>query len=412
MFRCITKLKSLVIDIDSFDNNEIEEWKIITDKYNCLFITCNEEKARIINKLYAEKKICKIEKFEKMFAPNEKIHGKVLSDLGVKTTEMIYVSKDLAFLSRAMGFLSGTVFIGSQMSYKEISQSPDLLCIDLNMLKSALDGGVRGFLGEEFIYPGEYKRGEVVPIELNMDDSTDVVKMRILGRYFGYVHYMNQLHPYSAAIFLNKKENGKVYGNFNNMFARLYISAIKKLQDRYNLNGVCAVPTRPGKINRFFEIIKHIENVCNLQDLSENMICLKDYPSQKGLAQNEREENVDGVFSYNGSLIGQSVVIIDDIVSTGATIKACARELKAKGAEQIFAVVLAVNQIRGNYWSSEEAYVSCPNCGEKMRLLVNSSSMEFFYLCSECNKTLDFYKGWERLYNHVNNEFEDVLILK
>lgn len=41
MFRCITVLKGLVIDIDSFQDDSISEWDDLTENFEILFITEN-----------------------------------------------------------------------------------------------------------------------------------------------------------------------------------------------------------------------------------------------------------------------------------------------------------------------------------------------------------------------------------
>ena len=44
MFRCITELKGLIIDIDSFEEDELSEWNETEKCYKCLFITSDNKK--------------------------------------------------------------------------------------------------------------------------------------------------------------------------------------------------------------------------------------------------------------------------------------------------------------------------------------------------------------------------------
>lgn len=57
----------------------------------------------------------------------------------------------------------------------------------------------------------------------------------------------------------------------------------------------------------------------------------------------ERRRNVRGVYSYIGreSLAGKCVLLIDDVVTTGATLEECAQILKRAGAKKILALTLA-----------------------------------------------------------------------
>lgn len=404
MFRCVTELKGLVIDIDSFKEISVEDWKDIFEKFKCLYLTSDENMANVLREKFGSHVVFEIEKFRKWLAPNSGTHQTALRMLELKTTEIAYVSEDIHFLSNAMGFLCGAIWVTDRIDYKNASIAPDLICRSFATMKDVLMKNIKGFLGEVAIFPEEVAHGMIIPVEFPVNE--DVVPLYMLGRYFGYSHYMNQLHPYSSSIFLNKKE-GKAFGKFNETFEGLYTVAVKRIQKSNEVYGVCSVPARPGKHNRFETIVARIASECGILNLSDKMICSKDYPSQKKLSQMEREENVEGVFDYNGDLNGKNVVIIDDIISTGSTMRACIKELKNKGANQIFVVVLAINQREGNYWSSVEAQVSCPVCGDKMHLLLNSQKNVFFYTCYNCrNSTLDFDEGRTMLCEQVNNEFE------
>lgn len=63
---------------------------------------------------------------------------------------------------------------------------------------------------------------------------------------------------------------------------------------------------------------------------------------QVGLNLAERQENMAGAFNADISEVkGKRVVVIDDVITTGATINACAFALLNAGAEQVFGLTLA-----------------------------------------------------------------------
>jgi ComF family protein len=75
------------------------------------------------------------------------------------------------------------------------------------------------------------------------------------------------------------------------------------------------------------------------------LIRTKATPSQQGLTAEARRRNVAGAFaireSWEKRLEGRPIVLIDDVLTTGATLSACARALKRSGAARVDALVLA-----------------------------------------------------------------------
>lgn len=62
---------------------------------------------------------------------------------------------------------------------------------------------------------------------------------------------------------------------------------------------------------------------------------------QPGLSIAERQANLDGAFALQRPLNGERVLLVDDVMTTGATARACAAVLKRGGALQVAVVVLA-----------------------------------------------------------------------
>lgn len=67
--------------------------------------------------------------------------------------------------------------------------------------------------------------------------------------------------------------------------------------------------------------------------------------SQVGLTMDQRKRNVAGAFEvpqkHRNAVEGRHVVLIDDVITTGATANACARALKRAGATKVDVLALA-----------------------------------------------------------------------
>jgi len=70
---------------------------------------------------------------------------------------------------------------------------------------------------------------------------------------------------------------------------------------------------------------------------------MRNTPSQAGLTSSKRRQNVSGAFQAKkpATLDGRRVLLIDDVMTTGATAASCSRALKRAGARQVILLTLA-----------------------------------------------------------------------
>ncbi len=63
--------------------------------------------------------------------------------------------------------------------------------------------------------------------------------------------------------------------------------------------------------------------------------------AQSGLSRRARLKNLVGAFEARGDLGGQTVALVDDVLTTGATALAASKALKKAGAKKVFVWVCA-----------------------------------------------------------------------
>jgi ComF family protein len=63
--------------------------------------------------------------------------------------------------------------------------------------------------------------------------------------------------------------------------------------------------------------------------------------SQTGKTKKERRENVRNVFAVKESTVSKSIIIFDDVLTTGATLEACVEALRLAGCENCYILTIA-----------------------------------------------------------------------
>lgn len=93
--------------------------------------------------------------------------------------------------------------------------------------------------------------------------------------------------------------------------------------------------------NQSEEIAKRIVEISN-KKLLVGLKKIKETKPQVGLKKKDREKNLIGAFTYLGpDITGKRILLVDDVKTTGATLSACAAELKKAGAKEVWGVVFA-----------------------------------------------------------------------
>jgi ComF family protein len=93
--------------------------------------------------------------------------------------------------------------------------------------------------------------------------------------------------------------------------------------------------------NQAGEIAHHLAEFAEIPFMPEASQRIRYTQTQVGLSREERLQNVVESFSADESMVrGKSVLIVDDVKTTGATLAACAQPMLDAGADTVFALTV------------------------------------------------------------------------
>ena len=95
--------------------------------------------------------------------------------------------------------------------------------------------------------------------------------------------------------------------------------------------------------NQCDELADVITHDYKIPDLSPKSVFRQHKPPQSTLNAQQRAQNIEGVFDVRCDVKNRKVLIIDDVMTTGATLTELARVLRQSGATAVYACVVLRN---------------------------------------------------------------------
>lgn len=113
---------------------------------------------------------------------------------------------------------------------------------------------------------------------------------------------------------------------------------------RYDL--MIPVPSHPIRLkereyNQSYLLAKGLSSFFKVPLRSDIIFCSQLRPSQTKLKKELRYKNVEDIFEVKNNLENKEIILVDDIITTGATISECAKALKEKKASLVTVITLA-----------------------------------------------------------------------
>lgn len=99
------------------------------------------------------------------------------------------------------------------------------------------------------------------------------------------------------------------------------------------------------RFNQSAALAASVSNVCGKPVLLQALRRVKATPQQVGLSRAERAANVQGAFrvaqAARREIAGRKLLLVDDVLTSGATVEACARALLRAGVANVDVLVFA-----------------------------------------------------------------------
>lgn len=206
----------------------------------------------------------------------------------------------------------------------------------------AIQGPICGKCGRPFV-SGVVSEGVVAPL-------CGVCRRNLYGFDFArsFAIYTPKL---ASAILLLKYEEMAPLGR---LFAKYVAGLAQTYADQCAADVVVPVPLHPARLrerghNQAELIVRPLAKLLGLQVRSYLLVRTRPRPEKLRLTLRERWRSVRGAYAIRGGkrVDNLRVLLVDDVMTTGATLDACSRALKRAGASYVAALTVARALPRG-----------------------------------------------------------------
>lgn len=141
---------------------------------------------------------------------------------------------------------------------------------------------------------------------------------------------------------------------YNNNFlaGKILTDFIINMLSSYKLEAdlITSIPTTKKKIrqrgfNQSEVLAEGVADALNMPYI-RTLYKAKESREQKSLSKKLREENIKGMYIFNSkqNISGKKIILLDDVITTGATINECSRILYKNGAKKVIKVSVACGE--------------------------------------------------------------------
>lgn len=358
MFLTIHKIENIILDLDSFSERPylLEQILSFCSDFS-LAVVSNESNFDLGKRIPIDAPSCADE-----WIFYQSVILKAMKRINAHPRNTIFIAGGPSHLRHATEMGLGTVGIATNLKAEDrasiVRQLPDFILDKVESLPKLLKGELAGY-GGELIACEVARCLKEIPKNASIyfpsvgNSEFPNFPVYISGRYFAKHDPRHKSHPLSELIFESKLNPGSTAHTIGSILA-IGIESITRNEFDY----VCAVPARPGRTNRL-ELFLNSENgnkpLRNLQEsarIAPSLLqCRINYPNIKLLKAAQRRDALRNAFEVTQSVEGKSIVIVDDVQSSGGTMNSAIQTIIDAGAKNCIPLVVAYHPYAVNQWS-------------------------------------------------------------
>lgn len=175
-------------------------------------------------------------------------------------------------------------------------------------------------------------------------------EVKIHSPYINNVYYSLFYNRFIKDKVKDFKYNGKNY--LYKSFGEIMINTIEVFELDKKIDLIAFVPTHRRKeairgYNQAELLAKYISDKLNIPLLKDNLVKKRWTKEQSHSTKNDRTTNLkDSFYIKNPSSIEKKrILLIDDIITTGATMEECSKVLKMNGSKEVLGLALTSSKI-------------------------------------------------------------------
>lgn len=299
------------------------------------------------------------------------------------------LSSDINTLNGTQRIPIGSIFFTKSYTfpYSQCGQLPDYIISELADLLPFIEEKNGGYISE-FLSDRKktYFHANSINSKLTGEKNIEI-PLFSGGRYYARNDVRSNIDALSERIIKNKEKDDD-FSIFANSYEALIKYVVKEKAD-----GITRVPPKIGETyDRFNRIVNRLCDTFGFINHSSSLCVDSGIKSQKSLTSYERIENVKDKYSFTDDVDGETILLIDDVITTGATVIECAKKMYEKGARKVIALTIAVNQYTNPWLNKSLSLPICPDCGRPFHIRIRKADRSLFFGCKgfpNCEKLLN-----------------------